>query len=382
MNIQWEWVLLGFLVILLVLVVSRRKRRRFHRKKKFSSKYFQGLNYLLNDEQDKALDIFLHLVEVDWDTIDTSLALASIFRRKGEIDKSIKLHQSLLARPSLPPDYKPRVLLELGRDYLLAGWLDRAEGLFMETLDDKAYAVDALQSLQHIYQTEQDWQKAIQTAWKQQKLSDKNIKPVIAHYYCELSEKATADDDIKEAEVLANQALSADANSVRASMLLGDIAMQRGRYQKAIRFYQQLEFQDLAFLPMVLDKLVRCYRNMSNLPLLIVYLKQFQNREPMAHYQGLIGELIQEVSGKEAAMEYLTEQMNKHPSLDMVDAFLKISRPGQDCIEQAIPGVIHQLVKSQTHYQCEKCGFSANTHYWLCPTCHTWASIKPRILQA
>jgi len=382
MIIEWEWVLLGLLVLLLLLVVTRRKRRRTRRKQKFSSKYFQGLNYLLNDEQDKALDIFLHLVEVDWDTIDTSLALASIFRRKGEIDKSIKLHQSLLARPSLPPDYKPRVLLELGRDYLLAGWLDRAEGLFREILNDKAYAVDALQNLQHIYQTEQDWQQAFQTAWKQQKLSDKNIKPVIAHYYCELSEKASASGDMKEAEVLANQALSSDPNSVRASMLLGDIAMQRGRYQKAIRFYQQLEFQDLTFIPMVLDKLVRCYRNMSNLPVLIVYLKQLQNREPRGQYQGLIGELIQEVDGKEAAIEYLTEQMNQHPSLDMVDAFLKISRPGSDCIDQAIPTVIHQLVESQTSYQCEKCGFSANTHYWLCPGCHSWASIKPRILQA
>ena len=137
---EWQWALLLLPVaFLLGWLSAKRKNKKTRRELRFSNDYFQGLNYLLNDEQDKALEVFLRLVEVDWETVDTSLALATIFRRKGEIDKSIKLHQNLLARPSLPSDYKIRVLLELGRDYQLAGWLDRAEGLFNQVLVNVEY---------------------------------------------------------------------------------------------------------------------------------------------------------------------------------------------------------------------------------------------------
>ncbi|MDH5766136.1 MAG: lipopolysaccharide assembly protein LapB, partial [Gammaproteobacteria bacterium] len=128
--IPWYWLGLLLLAFILGWLLAKRRSKKTRKQLRFSSDYFQGLNYLLNDEQDKAIEIFLRLVESDWQTIDTHLTLGSIFRRKGELDKAIKLHQSLLARPSLPSDYKVRVLLELGRDYQLAGWLDRAEGLF------------------------------------------------------------------------------------------------------------------------------------------------------------------------------------------------------------------------------------------------------------
>jgi len=377
--IQWQWALLLFPVAFLAgWVLSRRKNKKTRRQLRFSNDYFQGLNYLLNDEQDKALDVFLKLVEVDWETIDTSLALASIFRRKGEIDKSIKLHQNLLARPSLPAEYKFRVLLELGRDYQLAGWLDRAEGLFNEVLKDDVYAQDALKHLMNIYQQEQEWESAIKVAKEYQKTAKENLKPVIAQFYCELSEIANLHGDIKEAEALATQALSADENCVRASIILGSIAIGRGRYKKAIRFLEQVEYQNIKFFPLIIEKLVECYRAQSNIKSLITYLKQIEREHSEISLTTVIADLINIDYGKETALEYLSKSMLSNPSLDGMQKVLEFKSPNIDCPESYFPEVVKQLVKQKSDYQCSKCGYLANTLYWLCPTCHAWGGMKPK----
>ena len=151
------WVLAALAVIFILLLMRfRRNRGSSLQRSHFSTEYFKGLNHLLNDEQDKALDIFVKLAETDWETIDTHFALGKIFRKNGEIDKAIKIHQGLIARPSLPERYRNRVLLELGYDYLGAGWFDRAEGLFKEVLIHDPKSEKALQSLILIYQQEKD----------------------------------------------------------------------------------------------------------------------------------------------------------------------------------------------------------------------------------
>ncbi|MDH5484204.1 MAG: lipopolysaccharide assembly protein LapB [Gammaproteobacteria bacterium] len=379
MNMSPESTLLLLLLgFILGWLVSKRRSRKLRRQLRFSNDYFQGLNYLLNDEQDKALDIFIQLVEVDWETIDTSLALASIFRRKGEIDKSIKLHQNLLARPSLPVDYKFRVLLELGRDYQLAGWLDRAEGLFNEVLKDDLYEQDALKHLMSIYQQEQDWHNAIRVALLYQKKARDNMRPVIAQFYCELSEQAYEQGDAKEAEALSTQALAVDPNCVRASIMLGQVAIDRGRYKKAIRFLQQVEYQNIDFFPLVLDKLVSCYRNQSNLRALITYLKNTERNHPKLSLVETLTDLINEVYGEQAAQEYLSARMMEHPSLDGLKKVVELNKPAADSAESYLPDVVKQLVEKQSGYQCEHCGYAANTLYWLCPSCHGWGVMKPK----
>jgi lipopolysaccharide assembly protein B len=376
--IDWQWALLLLPVAFLSgWILSRRRNRKVRRQLRFSNDYFHGLNYLLNDEQDKALDVFLRLVEVDWDTVDTSLALGTIFRRKGELDKSIKLHQSLLARPSLPADYKFRVLLELGRDYQLSGWLDRAEGLFKDVLKDDLYAQEALKHLIDIYQQEQEWQLAINTAIRYNKGSKQNLSPTIAQFYCELSHIQLEQGDIKEAETLATQALSADQSCVRASLYLGTIAMNRGRYKKAIRFLQQVEYQNPVFIKLVVDKLVECYRAQSNLKSLINYLKNIDDKYDVVNLEYKISDLIAEVYDKDKAQAYLSESMLRKPTLNGMKKILEYKSPKVDCPESYLPEVVDQMIKQQSAYQCSHCGYAANTLYWLCPTCHSWGGMKP-----
>ena len=376
--IDWQWALILLPVAFLSgWVLSRRKSKKIRHQRRFSNDYFQGLNYLLNDEQDKALEIFVRLVEVDWETIDTSLALGTIFRRKGELDKSIKLHQSLLARPSLPADYKYRVLLELGRDYLLSGWLDRAEGLFKEVLKDDVYAEDALKYLIEIYQQEQEWQLAINVAIRYNKATNENLSPMIAQFYCELSNMQLEQGDIKEAEALAIQSLSADPACVRASIYLGSIVMNRGRYKKAMRFLQQVEYQNPVYIKLVVDKLIECYRSQSSLKSLINYLKNIDDKYDSVNLVYQITDLINEVYGKEKAQLYLSESMLRKPTLNGMKKMLEFKSSGVECPESYLPEVINQMIHQQSAYQCSHCGYAANTLYWLCPTCHSWSGMKP-----
>ncbi len=378
-SLQWYWVgLLLLAAFILGWLIARRRGKKARRQLRFSNDYFQGLNYLLNDEQDKALDIFLKLVEIDWETIDTSLALATIFRRKGEIDKSIKLHQNLLARPSLPPEYKFRVLLELARDYMLAGWLDRAEGLFNEVLKDDVYAQDALKYLINIYQQEQEWNSAITVAKRYHRKGNDDLRPVIAQFYCELAEQSLSHSDTKTAEALSKQALSADENCVRASICLGKILMSHGKYKKAILFFQQVEYQDVAFFPLVTEMLVECYRNQSNLKSLITYFKHIERCHDNISLVTVLADLIDEIYGRKSALEYLSEAMISHPSLGGMKKILELKQSDDNYTESYLSGIVAHMLKKQSGFQCSHCGYSANTLYWLCPSCHTWAGMKPK----
>ena len=374
--------LIGLLVLLAFLLgfmLSRRRSKKTRRQLRFSNDYFQGLNYLLNDEQDKALEIFLKLVEVDWETIDTSLALGTIFRRKGELDKSIKLHQTLLARPSLPQEYKSRVLLELARDYQLAGWLDRAEGLYNEVLKDDIFAQDALKYLMSIYQQEHEWNAAINIARRYQRKAKENLRPVIAQYFCELSELALQNGDGKQAETLATQALSEDENCVRSSIILGSLAMDRGAYKRAIRFLQQVEFQNIEFMPLVINQLSDCYRNQSNLKSLVTYLKSVERNYDNISFIPYLSDLIYEIYGRQAAHEYLASAIIQKPSLEGLKKALELKDKDQDCSDDFLPEVLDVMIRKKPDFQCTHCGYSANTLYWLCPSCHTWGGMKPKL---
>ncbi|MFW2372847.1 MAG: lipopolysaccharide assembly protein LapB [Gammaproteobacteria bacterium] len=374
--------LIGLLFILAFLLgyfLSRRKSKKKRYQLRFSNDYFQGLNYLLNDEQDKALEIFLKLVEVDWETIDTSLALGSIFRRKGELDKSIKLHQSLLARPSLPQEYKSRVLLELARDYQLAGWLDRAEGLYNEVLKDDIFALDALKYLMSIYQQEHEWNAAINIARRYQRKGKENLRPVIAQYFCELSEQALDNGDGKQAEALATQALSEDENCVRSSIILGSLAMDRGAYKRAIRFLQQVEFQNIEFMPLIIDKLAECYRNQSNLKSLITYLKSLERTYDNISFIPYLSDLINEIYGRQSAHDYLASNIIEKPSLEGMKKALELQDKDDHATDEFLPKVLEVMIRKKPDFQCSHCGYSANTLYWLCPSCHTWAGMKPKL---
>ena len=185
--------------------------------------------------------------------------------------------------------------------------------------------------------------------------------------------------DFKEAESLATQALNTDKNCVRASIILADLSINRGRFQKAIRFLRQVETQNVQLLPLVVARLLHCYRNTSNLSKALIYLKSVDQRYPEISLIAEVTQLINETQGAEDALQYLSEEVIKKPSLMALISLLSVQLPNKDCSESILPSVVEAITAKQHDYQCGRCGYSANTHVWLCPSCHGWSSMLPKI---
>jgi lipopolysaccharide biosynthesis regulator YciM len=370
-------VAIGFLWLLF-----RTKQSHKRQQSTLSSEYFKGLNYLLNDEQGKALDIFVKLVESNWDTIDMHFTLGKIYRKNGEMDKAIKIHQGLIARPSLPDHYRSTILLELGYDYLGAGWFDRAEGLFKEVLIQEPKSKEARHNLILIYQQEKDWFKAIDIAVNLFSENPSVMGPMIAHYYCELADISRAKGDVSQLENNANKALRYDAACVRASILLADQAKAAGDDKKAVRIYEAIEKQDAESMMLVIDSLIECYVSLFSQDKLYEYLTGLQDRQKNLFLQNVIAEVLERSQGKQAAIDYLSDKIKHQPSLAGLQNLISYKKKEMDSDElfNDITTAISIMQKDSVEYRCQKCGFSTNTHYWLCPSCSHWGTVKPSVV--
>lgn len=369
---------IGFLWLLF-----RTTQRHKHQQSTLSSEYFKGLNYLLNDEQGKALDIFVKLVESNWDTIDTHFALGKIYRKNGEMDKAIKIHQGLIARPSLPEQYRSKILLELGYDYLGAGWFDRAEGLFKEVLIQDKKSKEARHNLILIYQQEKDWFKAIDIAVDLFTENPVITGPMIAQYYCELADIAKTKGDINQLDNHANKALRYDAACVRATILLADQAKASGDDKKAIKLYESIEKQDAESIILVIDSMLECYANLFSENKLYEYLLDLQKRHQNLFLQTVIVSVLEKSQGKQAAIGYLSEKIKHQPSLAGIQKLVAYKEKEIDADEvfADLDKAISVMQKDSVEYRCQKCGFSSNTHYWLCPSCNNWGRVKPSVIE-
>ena len=371
-------VAIGFLWLLF-----RTTQKHKHQQSSLSSEYFKGLNYLLNDEQGKALDVFVKLVESNWDTIDTHFALGKIYRKNGEMDKAIKIHQGLIARPSLPERYRSKILLELGYDYLGAGWFDRAEGLFKEVLIQDKKSKEARHNLILIYQQEKDWFKAIDIAVDLFAENPALTGPMIAQYYCELAELSKAKGDISQLLNHANKALRYDTDCVRATILLADQEKASGEDKKAIKLYESIEKQDPVSVMLVIDSLLECHRNLSTQDKSYDYLLELQNRHENLFLQNVIASELEKLRGKAVALEYLADKVRHQPSLVGIQKLISYKEKDIDAddVFSDLSKAISIMQKDSLEYRCNKCGFSSNTHYWLCPSCNNWGSVKPGLIQ-
>lgn len=369
-------------VIAFLWLLFRTKEKHQHQQSTLSSEYFKGLNYLLNDEQGKALEVFVKLVESNWDTIDMHFTLGKIYRKNGEMDKAIKIHQGLIARPSLPEHYRSTILLELGYDYLGAGWFDRAEGLFKEVLIQDKDSKEARHNLILIYQQEKDWFKAIDIAVDLFSDNPEVVGPMVAHYYCELGELSKAKGDVGQLESYAKKALSYDASCVRASMLLAAQAKAAGDYNKAIKLFEGVEKQDAESMLLVLDSMTECYVKLESQDKLYDYLLALQDRHENLFLQEVIANIIEKIQGKQQALEYLADKIKVQPSLVGFQNLIAYKQNESDADEifANLSAALTVMKKDSAEYRCQKCGFSTNTHYWLCPSCNNWGRVKPSAL--
>jgi len=342
--------------------------------------YFKGINYVFNEQPDKAIEVFIKMLEVDSDTVETHLALGNLFRRRGEVDRAIRIHQNLIARPSLRREQRSQALLELGQDYTQAGLLDRAESLFKELIELDDHALPALRMLNDIYEQEKEWDKAIQVAQKLEAKTGKSYKDIIAQYFCELAEQAIQAEDRSRAQGLIKQALSSDPDCVRASILQGYLYQASGDYRAAIQAFKNVELQDPDYLSEVVEPLFESYTRLGSLPEMMEYLKGVLGKQRTIQPALVLVNHMRTQEGDVRALDFLTDYLIKHPSLHGLPHLIDLSlgdMSGRQKSLQDIKAIIDKLLENNPLYCCNHCGFSGRTLHWQCPSCKCWNCVKP-----
>ena len=347
------------------------------------SDYFQGINYLLNEQPDKALDVFIRLIEVDSETVETHLALGNLYRRRGDVDRAIRIHQNLIARDSLSVPQRTEGLLELAQDYMSAGLLDRAEELFTELAEDTDYRVQALRQLIDIYEQEKDWAKAIASARKLEKATGNQLGWIIAHYCCEQAGRHCREGDLDRALKHVQQARNMHAACVRASLLEADIHAERSEHERAIRALQRVEEQDADFLPETVARLRRSFQALDRVDALDDYLSKLMNRYGWTSVILTLADIKLKTDGRSEAIRFIAERLRQRASVRGLDRLLDLElenqqAPGRDDGYLAIlKGLTAELMHERPAYQCRHCGFPAKSLHWQCPSCKHWTSIRP-----
>jgi lipopolysaccharide biosynthesis regulator YciM len=343
--------------------------------------YFKGLNFLLNEQQDKAIEAFIELVKVDPQTVELHFALGSLFRRRGEVERAIRMHENLLDRPDLGREQRLQALYELAQDYLKAGLLDRAEELFAK-LAGTPHEQQGLKYLLEIYEQEKDWNKAIAASRKMDAMTGQSRARDIANYFCELALAEMAHSRSDAARARLQEALSVNRRCTRASILLGDIDLAEGRVEEAIENWKQVEQQDPAYLALVADKLMEAYKRAGRAEEGLRTLRGYLSSYPSLDLLNVAFQGDLECRGVESAYRLVRDELARNPTLLGLDKLLEaqlLEAPAERRHDlQLIKNLVHQHTRSLALYRCDSCGFKARQFYWHCPACNGWETYPPR----
>jgi lipopolysaccharide biosynthesis regulator YciM len=343
--------------------------------------YFRGLNFLLNEQPDKAIESFIEVVKVDPQTVDLHFALGSLFRRQGEIERATRMHQNLLDRPNLPPDKREAALFELAQDFHRAGLLDRAEELFTK-LDGTAFEHPSLGFLISIYEQEKDWPKAVAVTRRMEAIAKLPYFKEIAHYYCELAQAAVVKSDFAGARGYLDQALGEYRACARAMILLGDLEAQQGNLGGAIDAWQRIESQNPAYLSLVAERLADAYRRQGSAAQGLRVLNAYQQQYPSLDLLNCVFSLTLAEEGPAVAGALIKDELARNPTLLGLDRLLEaqlLAAPAERRHDlELVKQLVGQHIKRLGMYKCDHCGFRARQYYWRCPGCGKWETYSPR----
>jgi lipopolysaccharide biosynthesis regulator YciM len=343
--------------------------------------YFRGLNFLLNEQPDKAIEAFLEVVKVEPQTVELHFALGSLFRRRGEVERAIRMHQNLVEREDLPQEQKLDALFELAQDYLKAGLLDRAEELFAK-LKGTSHEEAALKFLLEIHEQVKDWQKAIDTVQQLGAVTGRSHQKEIANFYCEMAGKEIMDSRPEAARPLLAEALSHHRLCARANMLLGDLELALGHVDAAIEAWKAIESQNPAFLALIAEKMFAAYRTLGKPEDGVRLLRGLLAQYPSVDVLNVVFAGLLEEQGAESAYQLVREEMRRNPTLLGLDKLLEaqlLEAPVQRRHDlELVKNLVHQHTRTLAMYKCDNCGFRARQYYWRCPACGEWETYSPR----
>lgn len=343
--------------------------------------YFKGLNFLLNDQHDKAIDAFIDIVRLDPEAVELYFALGNLFRRRGETERAIRVHQNLLSRPDLPSEQQTQAMFELGQDYLKAGLLDRAEETFNQ-LVASPYAMQARRALLEIYQREKEWSRAIEAANALQESGAGGRQKEIAQFYCELAQDELVHTHPEAALALLEKADATDRHNVRAAILSGDVHLSKGDIDKAVFAWRRVEQQSVPHVSLVAQRLMDAYRKLERPQEGLNLLKGYLAEAPSIDLLEVVFKATVELDSVEAANQLVIAELRRTPTLlgldKLLDARLLAAPPEIRPELSVVKNLVHGYAQKLARYQCSHCGFKARQFYWQCPGCSRWETYPPR----
>jgi lipopolysaccharide biosynthesis regulator YciM len=378
------------LTLLLVLLAAlgigwwlgqRERSQKRHKEMGLQADYYRGLNYLLNQQTDEALELFIHALDVNPQTVDTHLALGSLFRRRGEVDKAIQIHQNLLASKGLGQEQLMLAELELAHDFIKAGLLDRAEELLLDVAQQpNQQKAKATELLVDVYQREQDWHKALEVGAAANVSASVELAQRLSHFCCELAEESLVDGQEKQCLLYLKQAKRHNADNPRVSFLRAKLSMQQHRYADAKRHLLVMAQQDVQLMPEIIQPLQQCFTQLEDISGWRAWLSQAMSLHPSTSLVLAQAKELSQDSDSDAAA-YVTEQLRQRPSVKgfnyLIDLHMQWASANAKDSLQVLKGLTVALQRSKPHYRCRQCGFAGNSMHWQCPSCHQWGSTKP-----
>jgi lipopolysaccharide biosynthesis regulator YciM len=347
--------------------------------------YFKGLNFLISDQHDKAVEAFSEAMQANTDSLELHFALGSLFRRTGETDRAINMHLNLLDKKELTPNQRSAVKAELAQDYLKAGLYDRAEELF-KSLDDTRYRQPSLNALLEIYVREREWSQAVETATELERLSGVPFRKEIAQYYCELAMNDIIAQKPDAARNLLHMALDANKSCIRANVLLGDIEVNQGAHQAAISHWKKIEFQKPQYLGLIAGKMLKSYRANNQLKEGLAQLNTYLETYKLPTLMSVLYEATLTEEGPDKAAKLARNELIRKPNLTTLDQLLQARAMADETKKnvknlannqdiQLMQQTVRNAIGDRAAYHCDQCGFRAKQYHWQCPACNAWESL-------
>jgi len=382
MEIEYWWLLALPLFFALGWAAARIDiRQLLTESRALPTSYFKGLNFLLNEQPDKAIEAFIEVVKVNPQTIELHFALGSLFRRRGEVERAIRMHQNLVERADLAPEQKLAALFELAQDYFKAGLLDRAEELFAK-LDGTSYAEQALRYLLEIYEQEKDWHKAIDTAGRLEAVTGRSHQKEIANFCCELAINEMMHSRPDAARPHLAEALAHHRLCVRANMLLGDLEVAAGNAEAAIDAWKRIESQSPQFLALVAERIFNAFKQRGRVEEGINLLRGYLAKYPSLDLLNVAFQGTLETRGAEPAYQLVRDELRRMPTLLGLDKLIEAQLLQAPLERRRDLELVKELVNRHTRglamFKCDNCGFRAHQYYWHCPACAAWETYSPR----
>lgn len=356
---------------------------------KLSRDYVTGVNFLLSNQTEKAVDLFLNMLqkqeaenEIESDPqFEAELTLGNLFRSRGEVDRALRIHQALDRSPNYTFEQKLLAKQQLAKDFMAVGFYDRAENLYITLVDEPEFAGGALQQLAVIYQKTKEWKKAINVAEKLAKIAPKEDNIELAQYYCEYVQ-ALPNGHKENPQQILQQALKVAPGCVRASMMLADLNIAQQDYQSAVRILENVLNQNPNYIGEVLPQLKECYRQLDQLDNFELFLIRVTQEIRNSSVELALADLIAEKDGRSAAQGKVYQQLNHNPNMFLFHRFIEYQ------IDDAEEGrgkdslvLLHKLVgeriKQGFDYRCVNCGYQSHKLMWCCPSCRQWEKVKP-----